>query len=285
MKKYKIGKYIIKAKSVEDSVKIYKKIKDSDRLKQLAYKFAETGSYFDRANMAQSRELLSKNDESKLFEYYKLALEVKKQLEKEIPMMKNQEDLYIWDNDILKLLKAGISKFYWVMTKYSDSRIGRQGQLLYKELNKLLDEYSESKKYKKDSIKDTINDIDIDQLSEEEREAIDDYKAAIAGTNDPKLLQLFAHILKEETEHLEELQNEEIEDSIKDGGRWGPYLEIGDIVTSDRLYNGKYKYKVVGFERARDGFKEYAIVENIEKDHSEYGRRRLIRLDAGTQQV
>ena len=77
-----------------------------------------------------------------------------------------------------------------------------------------------------------------------------------------------AHILKEETEHLEELQNEEIEDSIKDGGRWGPYLEIGDIVTSDRLYNGKYKYKVVGFERARDGFKEYAIVENIEKDHS-----------------
>lgn len=59
-------------------------------------------------------------------------------------------------------------------------------------------------------------DSDIDYLSKEEEKAIADYKAAIANTKDPKLLRLFAHILNEEIEHLEELQSETVGDSIKD---------------------------------------------------------------------
>lgn|SRR5574344_301591 len=68
-----------------------------------------------------------------------------------------------------------------------------------------------------DSVKDAsdasiIYDSDIEELTAEERKAIKDYKEAIANTKDPKLLKLFAHILKEEVEHLEELQNKNIEE-------------------------------------------------------------------------
>ena len=52
-----------------------------------------------------------------------------------------------------------------------------------------------------------VYDEDIDELSVEEQKAIEDYRKAIKGTTDPKLLALYAHILKEEVEHLEELQN------------------------------------------------------------------------------
>lgn len=62
---------------------------------------------------------------------------------------------------------------------------------------------------------DYIQDEDIESLSKEEEQAIEDYKRAIAETKDPKLLRLFAHILKEEIEHLEELQSEEIVDTCK----------------------------------------------------------------------
>lgn len=68
-------------------------------------------------------------------------------------------------------------------------------------------------RYYKDSIED---DEIIGALSEEERQAIEDYRKAIAGTNDPKMLQLYAHILKEEVEHLEELKNAENGDFVED---------------------------------------------------------------------
>lgn len=67
-------------------------------------------------------------------------------------------------------------------------------------------------------IGDSIHDEDIDQLSEEEKQAIDDYKKAIAGTKDVKLLELYSHILREEIEHLQELEGAkqgEFEDSVK----------------------------------------------------------------------
>ena len=62
---------------------------------------------------------------------------------------------------------------------------------------------------------DNCKDSEIEELSAEEEQAIEDYKKAIANTSDPKLLKIFAHILKEETEHLEELQNEHIEDTCE----------------------------------------------------------------------
>lgn len=82
-----------------------------------------------------------------------------------------------------------------------------------------------SKEYFKDS-----TDVDeIEYLSDEEEQAIEDYKEAIKGTTDLKLLKLYAHILQEEIEHLEELENEAIEDSIKD---------VPDLETS----HGKQQY-------------------------------------------
>lgn len=65
-----------------------------------------------------------------------------------------------------------------------------------------------SKQYFTDSIKD---EDELNYLSDEEQQAIEDYKEAIKGTSDLKLLKLYAHILQEEIEHLEELQNEDIE--------------------------------------------------------------------------
>ena len=121
MKTFKINGQIIKALSLTDAVK---SCKDSDRLKQLAYKFAEMGSYFDRANSASSREILSKNDENKMFDYYKLALEIKKQLQKEIPLMKNEKYLGSWEdgNETVKLLTDAISRFYWTTSESAVKR-------------------------------------------------------------------------------------------------------------------------------------------------------------------
>lgn len=63
--------------------------------------------------------------------------------------------------------------------------------------------------------KDSVKDDDLTYLTAEEEKAIDDYKKAISNTSDPKMLRIFSHILKEETDHLEELQNENVEDSCK----------------------------------------------------------------------
>lgn len=64
--------------------------------------------------------------------------------------------------------------------------------------------------------RDSIHDEDLDSLSEEEKQAIEDYKEAISGTQDVKLLELYSHILREEIEHLRELNEAKTEDSIHD---------------------------------------------------------------------
>ena len=79
---------------------------------------------------------------------------------------------------------------------------------------------------------DSVKDEDIDELSVEERKAIEDYRKAIANTSNPKLLELYAHILKEEVEHLNELQsakNGEFEDSDE------------EFIEDDRLSPMTYK--------------------------------------------
>ena len=63
---------------------------------------------------------------------------------------------------------------------------------------------------------DSIQDEDIEELSKEEQQAIEDYKKAISGTKDVKLLELYSHILREEIEHLRELNEARTEDSVKD---------------------------------------------------------------------
>ena len=68
----------------------------------------------------------------------------------------------------------------------------------------------EAQGYKLDTDKayrDSLHDDELDDLSDEERQAIEDYRLAIKNTTNPKLLELYAHILQEETEHLKELES------------------------------------------------------------------------------
>lgn len=86
---------------------------------------------------------------------------------------------------------------------------------------------------------------ELEYLSDEEKQAIEDYKLAIKNTNDVKLLKLYAHILQEEIEHLEELNEAEqrVDDYIKDEklslsaySRMVPYWEA--------TYGGKIEISV-----------------------------------------
>lgn len=56
-------------------------------------------------------------------------------------------------------------------------------------------------------VRDSIKDSDVDFLSEEEQKAISQYREAIHNTSNPELLELYRHILEEEIEHYNELQN------------------------------------------------------------------------------
>lgn len=65
------------------------------------------------------------------------------------------------------------------------------------------------------------NSIDFDYLLEEERKAVKDYQNAIEATEDKDELYVLSHILKEETHHIELLENlrqgkVEFADSVKD---------------------------------------------------------------------
>lgn len=64
-----------------------------------------------------------------------------------------------------------------------------------------------------DSIEEAIqihkyeqSEIDLQYLIDDEIEAIDGYKKMIAKCDNPALLAVLSHILKEETEHVEELR-------------------------------------------------------------------------------
>lgn len=65
----------------------------------------------------------------------------------------------------------------------------------------------EDKTIRTDSIKDEYDNADLQFLIDDEIEAINGYKKVIEKTDNPKLLALLSHILKEEAEHVEELRN------------------------------------------------------------------------------
>lgn len=132
--------------------------------------------------------------------------------------------------DIMETLKRDSVKDskYVIFRRHDRSYLGNGARSWVNKESKNIDFYNSKNEALKDlkeyvddydaeviEFKDSIKDDDIEELSEEEKKAIEDYKAAIANTTDPKLLKIFGHILKEEVEHLEELQNEELEDSIK----------------------------------------------------------------------
>lgn len=61
-------------------------------------------------------------------------------------------------------------------------------------------------KFNNIKFKDAEKDIDFEYLLEEERKAIEDYRAAIAKTTDHNAIYVLSHILKEEAHHVELLE-------------------------------------------------------------------------------
>ena len=116
-----------------------------------------------------------------------------------------------------------------------------------------------------------IVDEDIDNLSEEEKKAIEDYKQAIAGTQDVRLLELYSHILREEIEHLRELNEAKATDSVKDSSfenlldnlkKYGvKYTEV----PNDREYGVAYDIR----------YNNVAQAETIKDLAGKYGKRIL----------
>lgn len=132
-----------------------KELKDSDTLKNLAYKFAQMGNYFDRANSANSRKILGKEDDEKIAEFYKLGLEVYKQLEQEVNYLKNNKEpressLSFWrDNETVDLLVDGAERLIWIPNPKCKALGNKIRNLIkdYKKYNYKDSKIKDSKKY------------------------------------------------------------------------------------------------------------------------------------------
>lgn len=154
-KKYKK----IKARDVdtyeEVTEDLEKELKDSDTLKNLAYKFAQMGNYFNRANSVNSRKILGKEDDEKIAEFYKLGLEVYKQLEQEVNYLKNNKEpressLSFWrDNETVDLLVDGAERLIWIRNPKCEALGNKIRNLIkdYKKYNYKDSKIKDSKKY------------------------------------------------------------------------------------------------------------------------------------------
>lgn len=134
-------------------------IKDSDTLKNLAYKFAQMGNYFDRANSVNSRKILGKEDDEKIAEFYNLGLQVYKQLEKEVDYLKNNKEplespLSFWrDNETVDLLVDGAERLIWIRNPKCEA-LGNKIRNLIKDYKKY--------NYKDSKVKDSMTKVNIE---------------------------------------------------------------------------------------------------------------------------
>lgn len=134
-----------------------KELKDSDTLKNLAYKFAQMGNYFNRANSLNSKKILAKEDDEKLPEFYNLGLQVYKQLEQEVEYLKNNKRTnsnrdYGFLSETVSLLEDGANG----LNKIKDEKC----KLLSKKINDLLYEYKKHT-YRDSKIKDSSCTITV----------------------------------------------------------------------------------------------------------------------------
>ena len=156
-----VSTIVIKSKSTGEIFHINRfqlqdsKIKDSDTLKNLAYKFAQMGNYFDRANSTNSRKILGREDDEKIAEFYKLGLQVYKQLEQEVNYLKNNKEphespLSFWrDNETVDLLLDGAERLVWVNNSKCEALGNKIRNLIkdYKKYNYKDSKIKDSKKY------------------------------------------------------------------------------------------------------------------------------------------
>lgn len=128
-----------------------KELKDSDTLKNLAYKFAQIGSYFDRAHSLNSRKILGKEDDEKIPEFYNLGLQVYKQLEQEVDYLKNNKSTnsnrdYGFLSETVSLLEDGVNGLNMIKDE--------KCKLLSKKIDNLLYEYKKHT-YRDSKVKDS----------------------------------------------------------------------------------------------------------------------------------
>lgn len=161
-----VSTIVIKSKSTGEIFYINRfqlkdsKIKDSDTLKNLAYKFAQMGNYFDRAHSLNSRKILGKEDDEKIPEFYNLGLQVYKQLEQEVDYLKNNKSTnsnrdYGFLSETVSLLEDGVNGLNMIKDE--------KCKLLSKKINDLLYEYKKHT-YRDSKIKDSKKLLNIIKL-------------------------------------------------------------------------------------------------------------------------
>ena len=121
---------------------------------------------------------------------------------------------------------------------------------------------------KKDAVKD--EEVDLAYLIKDEIEAINGYKAMIAKTKNPKLLDVLSHILGEEVAHVEELRNAqsgnfEIVDSVKDAYLQTPRGNFELVNESEEML--RHKGWGMWFEHIENG-KFYRIMHDPKTQHA-----------------
>lgn len=120
-----------------------KSVKDSSRLADLAYKFAQEASYLDRANFAHSRRYLSADDDKKVNDLYRLGLQVLQQLKQEVAGMqragKPERESYGMSK-IQALISDGANMLRWAGSNVSNS-LGYRCNELAKKIFEALRDY------------------------------------------------------------------------------------------------------------------------------------------------
>lgn len=137
-----------------------KELKDSDTLKNLAYKFSQMGNYFDRAHSLNLKKILGREDDEKIAEFYNLGLQVYKQLEQEVDYLKNNKRTnsnrdYGFLSETVGLLEDGANRLNMIKDE--------KCKLLSKKINDLLYEYKKHT-YRDSKIKDKLENKPINIL-------------------------------------------------------------------------------------------------------------------------
>ena len=136
----------------------------------------------------------------------------------------------------------------------------------WKEISK--EEWNKYAKPKDSVIED--EEVSLDYLIKDEIEAINGYKAMIAKTKNPKLLDVLSHILSEEVMHVEELRNAqsgnfEIVDSVKDEYLRTPRGSFELVNESEEML--RHKGWGMWFEHIENG-KFYRIMHDPKTQHA-----------------
>lgn len=159
MKQFLINGIQIEANDKFEAIKQFK-ANDSDKLSKLAYELGQLANYFDRANSANSRNLLSKDDSTMLKKFYAKGLEVLNQLKKEVAGMEHQNGgpaqrtSYFDRTDTVNLILDAADRMYYLYKNIDNENEYQRFKKLGEQLENLAKQYNSLAKAK-DSVKDS----------------------------------------------------------------------------------------------------------------------------------